>query len=225
MSRLAHNLRPQGPCNRTFYDRISGVYDFIADASEHKARAAGEELLGVQNGEHVLELGFGTGSSLLHLAHCVGAEGKAEGLDISPGMLEVAGKKLERAGVAARVFLRLGDGRELPYESETFDAVFASFTLELFELDDIPRVLAEIHRVLHSRGRFAVVSMASMAAGQHPSLIENTYVWMHRHFPHIVDCQPINAARFLEEAGFEIVKRVDLEIWSMPVAVLLGRRS
>ena len=150
--------------NRAFYDRISGVYDVIADASE-------------------------------------------------------------REGLTERALLRLGDGRELPYESETFDAAFSSFTLELFELDDIPRVLAEIHRVLRPGGRFTVVSMASVAEGGHPSLLENTYAWMHRHFPHIVDCQPIDAARFLEDAGFEIVDRIDLVIWSMPVAALLGQRS
>ena len=68
-------------------------------------------------------------------------------------------------------------------------------------------------------------SRDDLLVGEHPSLLENTYVWMHRHFPHIVDCQPIDAARLLEEAGFEIVERVDLQIWSMPVAAVLGSRS
>jgi hypothetical protein len=53
---------------RKFYDRISNVYDALADANEHTARKKGLALLAVQRGESVLEIGFGTGHSLVALA-------------------------------------------------------------------------------------------------------------------------------------------------------------
>ena len=57
---------------RAFYTRISSVYDALADRDEHVARQTGLTLLDAQAGEHVLEIGFGTGSSLMGLATAVG---------------------------------------------------------------------------------------------------------------------------------------------------------
>ena len=43
--------------DRTFYDRISAAYDFIADANERAARVAGVQALAVRPGEKVVEIG------------------------------------------------------------------------------------------------------------------------------------------------------------------------
>ena len=118
--------------NQSFYDRISHAYDLISDAGEHKAREQGEQTLNVQSGENVLEIGFGTGNTLLHLAEAVGQSGRVSGIDVSTGMLEVATRKVESKGLADRVDLSVGDARQLSYKDDSFDAVFASFTLELF---------------------------------------------------------------------------------------------
>ncbi len=211
--------------NQSFYDRISRAYDMIADGNEHKAREAGEAALQIQPGEHALEIGFGTGNSLIHLAQAVGPEGKVYGIDVSPGMLSVAEEKLADQGLDDRVELTVGDGRSLPYKDNSFDAAFLSFTLELFPLEDIPAVLVEIRRVLKLGGRLGVVSMATVREGQHTSLLEQTYVWMHRHFPHIVDCQPIDVSRFLRDAGYEVRQEIDMEIWTMPVRAVVGVTS
>ena len=128
--------------NQTFYDRISAAYDFIADSNEHKARETGEQALKLQPGERVLEVGFGTGNSILNLAKYVGSDGEVSGIDVSPGMQSVTEKKVEAAGLTDCVRLTIGDARELPYADKSFDAVFTSLTLELFPLEDIPVVLA-----------------------------------------------------------------------------------
>lgn len=209
--------------NRKFYDRIAGAYDFIADSGERDAREKGEKELGLQSGETVLEIGFGTGNSALDLARAVGAEGKVCGIDISPRMLEVAEKKIEEAGVS-NIELKVADARELPYDTGTFDAAFTSFTLELFPAEDIPVVLAEVKRVLKDGGRLGVVSMATVKDGEHESLLEKTYKWMHVHFPHLVDCRPINPAAALEKAGFQVKSEDRIEIWTMPVAIVIGTK-
>lgn len=213
--------------NKHFYDRISGVYDSLADANEHTAREAGEALLGLKAGESVLEIGFGTGNTLLHLAEAVGPEGRACGVDVSDGMRDVAMKKVSDAGFASRVELKVSNAVELPWTDDTFDAVFLSFTLELFSPDDLPTVLSEVRRVLKPNGRIADVSMATPKkdAGETTSLLEKTYVWMHQHFPHIVDCRPIDPARELRAAGFDITTEQRLQIWSMPVAAVLATNN
>ena len=99
-----------------------------------------------------------------------------------------------------------------------------SFTLELFPLETIPQVLSEVRRVLRAGGRFATVSMATVGPGEHDSLLERTYKWMHRHFPHIVDCQPIDADRVVRDAGFTVAASARVSMWTMPVAVILAHR-
>ncbi len=208
--------------NRKFYDRISRAYDLIAEADERKIREAGERLLRLTTGEKVLEIGFGTGNSIISMAESVGPAGKVYGIDVSQGMLDITRKKIIDRGLSDRVELITGDGRNLPYEDSFFDAAFASFTLELFPADDIPMVLARVRRVLKKGGRLCVVSMAEVEQGQHPSLLERTYIWMHRHFPHIVDCRPIDPARLLRDAGFTVMDEISMNVWTMPVKGVLG---
>lgn len=208
--------------NRTFYDRISGAYDWISDSNEGPARRAGVEALNVKGGEKVLELGFGTGNEVLDLAALVGPNGLVAGIDISPGMLAVAQKKLAEKPPAAKTDLVVGDARELPFATDWFDVAFTSFTLELFPAEDIPTVLTEVKRVLKPGGRFGVVCMATVRTGEKASGLEKTYIWMHRHFPHIVDCRPIDPVTLLKNAGYTIQSEARREIWSMPVAVVVA---
>lgn len=207
---------------KSFYDRISHSYDMIADSNEHVAREKGLAALAISEGESVLEIGYGTGHSLVALAQSVGDSGKVYGVDISDGMQKVSEKRVSEAGLSDRVELQVADTPPLPFADDTFDVVSMSFTLELFPLDTIPEMLKEIRRVLKPGGRLGVVSMALPKEGDKDSFLEKTYKWMHQHFPHIVDCQPINAVGFLKDAGFEIKVEETLEIWTMPVAALVG---
>jgi demethylmenaquinone methyltransferase/2-methoxy-6-polyprenyl-1,4-benzoquinol methylase len=213
--------------NRTFYDRISRAYDLLCDAGERPARQAGLELLAPQSGERVLEVGCGTGSELLAIAHRVAPSGRVCGLDLSSGMLDVARKKVEVAPTPAKIEMTEGDARKLPFADAAFDAVYTSFTLELFTKEDLRVVLTEIRRVLGKEGRLGVVSMAKVRTGEHPSIAERAYVWFHRHFPHIVDCRPIDIDRVLETGRFTVIRRVELDVWSIPViaAVAMSRAN
>jgi len=209
--------------NRHFYDRIASAYDLIADANERAARRAGVQALGLKPGEAVLELGFGTGNEILDLVGLVGPTGKVAGIDISTGMLGVANRKLAEAKPTTPIDLRVGDARQLPFADREFDAVYTSFTLELFPPADIPTVLSEARRVLKPDGRIGVVSMATVLPGHHTSALERVYIWMHRHFPHLVDCRPIDTEGVVSAAGFRVASVTNLEIWTMPVRVVVGR--
>jgi len=210
----------QSESARSFYDRISGVYDALADSSEHAARELGLRLLAPTGSRQVLEIGFGTGHALVAIAERLSGDGRVFGIDVSPGMLDVAEKRVQAAGLGDRVELRLGDAKEMPYADGSFDAVFLSFTLELFAETEIPLVLAEISRVLRPAGRLGVVSMYDV---DRKSTMVDLYRFLHRHFPHIVDCRPIDAGSYLERAGFEVVASESLSIWGLPVIALVGR--
>ncbi|PQO41147.1 class I SAM-dependent methyltransferase [Blastopirellula marina] len=207
---------------KQFYDRISHVYDLIADGGEHKAREQGLSVLDVQEGETVLEIGYGTGNSVLELAKSVGPTGQVLGIDISKGMQEVARKKVKEAGFKDTVSLLIGAVPPLPFEDDSFDVVTMSFTLELFPLETIPTVLDECRRVLKPGGRLGVVSMATVEEGDKKSALEKTYIWMHTHFPHIVDCQPIPLEKMVQKAGFKLDKQERIDLFTMPVAIIVA---
>ncbi|MCA8996159.1 MAG: methyltransferase domain-containing protein [Planctomycetaceae bacterium] len=205
-----------------FYDRISHVYDLIADGGEHLAREKGLQALNAQRGESVLEIGYGTGHSLVQLANAVGVQGHVAGIDISPGMRDVTHKRLADAGLQDQVELRVGAVPPLPFADESFDAVTMSFTLELFPMETIPKVLLECRRVLKSGGRLGIVSMATVADGDTESPLERTYIWMHSHFPHIVDCRPIPLEKLMRQAGFQLSSLERIDLFTMPVAIVVG---
>jgi len=207
---------------RAFYDRISGVYDALSDASEHESRERGLELLAPAEGERILEVGFGTGQALVPLAKSVGRAGAVSGIDISEGMAQVTRRRLEDAGLLDRVELRVGAAPPLPWPDSQFDAVTASFTMELFPDDVIPGLLAETRRVLRPGGRLSVVSMSVGPKGGKESALSHSYRWLHRHFPHIVDCRPIDAVAYIRDAGFDPQQVIEMAIWTLPVVVLVA---
>ena len=169
--------------------------------------------------ETILEIGYGAGRSLVSLARAVGPSGHVYGIDISEGMHRVASLRVRRADLANRVTLLCADAIHLPYEEEAFDGISIAFTLELFDTPEIPIVLRECRRVLCPGGRIVVVVMEKQTP---PSLPQRLYEWAHRKRPTLVDCRPIDVARFLAAAGFEVTQRRALTIWRLPVSVVRG---
>jgi len=167
-----------------------------------------------------LELGFGTGHSVVALAKTVGRNGKVFGLDLSDKMLKLTKANLAKANLLERTYLRCGDATQLPYVDGTMDAVFMSFTLELFDTPEIPKVLHECKRVLRSGGRIVVVGM-SKEGGRDPLIA--VFEWTHQHFPNFLDCRPIYVRQALAKAGFKITKTVKKHMW-IPVEIVLGEK-
>jgi len=229
------------------YDRLSRWYDWMAAWSERKAVQAGLDLLAASEGETILEIGYGTGRAIEALAKAVGEFGHVDGIDISDGMRTVAAKRIQRAGLQDRVDLLRGDatflaaelkrnaalplspsnpeglpGETVPltFGADSFDGVFMSFTLELFEEPEIPLLLAECRRVLKPGGRMVVVSMKKKARR---NAMVKLYEWAHATFPKVVDCRPIHADRALTEAGFRVTQQTEMSLWGLPVSIVLAK--
>lgn len=208
---------------RTSYNRLSRWYDLVAGSTEKKYRDWGLEKLAARPGERILEIGFGTGHCLVSLAKAVGPAGGVTGVDISDGMLAIARERLQQEGLAERIDLHLGDAANLDFiEAGSLDGVFMSFTLELFDNPEIPRVLQECHRILKPAGRIAIVSMTKTNP---PGLAVRMYEWFHEHMPAYADCRPIFARPALEQSGFTIQDVSVSSMWGLPVEIVLGKKS
>jgi ubiquinone/menaquinone biosynthesis C-methylase UbiE len=206
---------------KAFYDKIAKVYDVLAEHSEAPVRKAGLEMLNAQPSEQVLEIGFGTGHSLIELAQSVGPSGKVFGIDLSEQMVEISQKRAEEEGLDERIELYCGDALHLPYQLNSLDGIFMSFTLELFDTPEIPLVLAECKRVLKPAGRIVVVGMSRVLP---EGLVMEIFEWTHRHFPNYLDCRPILVRQALEDSGFQIHDSRIMKMW-ISVEVVCGVKS
>jgi ubiquinone/menaquinone biosynthesis C-methylase UbiE len=201
------------------YDRMSRFYDLLAGDSERPFMEKGLRRLALREGERALEIGYGTGHAIVSMARSVGPGGRVYGIDISGAMRAIAADRAHREGVGGWVALRQGDAAALPFPDGSMDAVFISFTLELFDTPEIPAVLAECRRVLRPGGRIAVVAML---AKERPGLMLRLYQWAHNAFPAAVDCRPIYPGESLRGAGFHLRHSETTSMWGLPVEVVMG---
>ena len=205
---------------KAFYNKIAKVYDVLAEHSEQPLREAAMKMLAPAPGEHLLEIGFGTGHVLVGLAKAVGPTGKVFGIDISENMLAQARELLERESLTNHVTLDCGDAEALSYPSDSLDGILMSFTLELFDTPEIPRVLAQCKRALRPGGRIVVAAVSKEAK---QGLVVRAFEWTHRHFPNLMDCRPIYARRALEAGGFTIEDARVESMW-VPVEIVRARK-
>ena len=121
------------------YDRMS------RNTEEAGLREMRHGLLASADG-NVLEIGGGTGANLGHY------DGKIESLVVTepePAMLRRLQKKARAQAPLAKI-LR-APAEDLPFEDESFDTVVS--TLVLCGVDDQPRSLGELRRVLRPGGQ------------------------------------------------------------------------
>ena len=106
----------------------------------------------LQQAECVLDVACGTGTATHIAAKRVAPKGSVAGLDVDPGMIEVARSKPLSAD-AARVTWHCDDALKLPFQDGSFDAVLCLQGLQFFP--DRVAGLKEMRRVLRAEGRLA----------------------------------------------------------------------
>lgn len=149
------------------FERIAPRYDLantVLSAGMHRRwKRALVRTLGVGAGDLVLDAGTGTGD-LARLAASRGA--RVIGVDLSPAMLRVAGRKLRPVRAGSRpepgpgrdVTLVCGDVAHLPLAEGVMDAVMSAFVLR--HLPDLGEAFREFRRVLAPGGRLAVLEFS-----------------------------------------------------------------
>jgi hypothetical protein len=110
------------------------------------------ELIGLGNGDRLLDVASGSGTSALLAARELGAT--ATGIDYGEQAVMAAAAAADAEGLDRRVSFIRGDAEALPLPDASFDAVLCECSLCTFP--DKPRAAAEIGRVLRPGGRAAI---------------------------------------------------------------------
>lgn len=143
---------------RAVYTALAPVYDRLVPFVSDTARSVGRSWLDVKDGERVLEVGTGPGRSFRQLV-ASNPTGWTSGIDLTPAMLAQARQRLA-AVPHTRYGLRQGRATALPYPNRTFDAVFASYVIDVLPHAHVRPSLRELRRVLQPEGRLVLVYMA-----------------------------------------------------------------
>jgi len=104
-------------------------------------------------GEHVLDIGCGSGTTTLRLAQAVGAEGSVLGIDLSAPMLAVAERRARQSGSAAK-FIE-ADVADHPFTPKHVALAFSQFGVMFFA--DPVAALANVYAAIKEGGRLAFV--------------------------------------------------------------------
>jgi ubiquinone/menaquinone biosynthesis C-methylase UbiE len=178
---------------RRRYDRLAGIYDqrwvSYIEASVRETL----KRVDLADARDVLDVGCGTGT-LLEAASSELPAARLAGVDLSPGMLAVARRKL-----GPRATLVAANAERLPFRSRSFDMALSASALHFWR--DPSAALLEIHRVLRPRGRIAITDWC--ANGWIDRLRD---LVLRRVEPaHFRVYRTANLAAMLTEAGFDDV--------------------
>ncbi|MDI2077477.1 methyltransferase domain-containing protein [Bradyrhizobium sp. Mp27] len=105
-------------------------------------------------GDRIIDIACGTGIVARIAAAKVGASGAVAGVDLNPGMLNVARSVKPVDDAAPAEWLEASADR-LPFSDGSFDIAYCQLGLQFFA--DRPAALREMRRVLSSKGRLAVM--------------------------------------------------------------------
>ena len=144
------------------YERVQAQFGRAAEAySRSAAFAEGEdlawllELAGPEPHARALDLGTGAGHAAFALAP---AARLLVGLDITPQMLQAAGRNARERGIA-HFHASVGNAERLPFPDASFSLVVCRYTAHHFHQP--AQVVREVARVLTPAGRFLVVDNTS----------------------------------------------------------------
>jgi len=118
------------------------------------------DVAAAQPGEHVIDVGCGTGATTLALAEQVGPTGRVLGMDLSSPMIEVARQLRAEAGMRWVGFME-ADVETAALVADSFDLAFSRMCLML--LDDPVRGARTIAGALRHGGRLVATTFRSAA--------------------------------------------------------------
>lgn len=131
---------------------MSGVETLHPGGLDLSRRIA--DLADLHPGKHILDVSSGRGVTACFYAQRYGCE--VTGVDIKPEYVALSARRADKAGVDGRVRFRVGDSRELPFQSDSFDVVVNECAVGLTAIDDPQQVLNEMVRVTRPGGKVVI---------------------------------------------------------------------
>jgi phosphatidylethanolamine/phosphatidyl-N-methylethanolamine N-methyltransferase len=134
------------------YRRYASVYDAVFGPVLQPGRKALVQALRLRPGEHVLEVGVGTGLSLPLYPRDV----RITGIDVSREMLEKARRRVAQRRLANVEGLLEMDAERMSFADASFDKVVAMYVVPV--VANPARLLEELHRVCRPDGEIFLVN-------------------------------------------------------------------
>ena len=147
---------------RQMFDAIAPAYDFM-----NRAMTLGIDIwwrrLAVKRLKriapaHILDVATGTGDFAIQLNDSLHPQ-HITGIDLSPGMLAEAQRKVKENGLQEVISFEEGDCMALPMQDNTFDAVTVAFGVRNFE--HLQQGYQEMARVLRPGGMLCVLELST----------------------------------------------------------------
>ena len=200
-SAIVEATHPLAEKIQKYYSWRASNYDAGASFEiEHHAEAL--RLADIREGQHILDVGCGTGRGTVGLAQGVGPHGRVDALDLTEAMLAQARTKLAALGLIDRVFLKQGNAMQLPYPDESFDLVYNGYMFDLIPLDGFLPILKQMARVLKPGGKLVLVNMSK------PDERKTFYERIYEKGWAIMPCRPVLMSSYLPSAGFIDIQRI-----------------
>jgi len=124
---------------------VAEGYEILMGRWSHQLAPMFVEFVGVEDGEHLLDVGCGTGSLSATLARVTRAS-KVVGIDPSRGFIEYA----RTQNADPRLSFEVGDAQNLPYPNDSFDRSMALLVVNF--IPDAPKAVREMARVTRPGG-------------------------------------------------------------------------
>lgn len=153
MKDAAHRQAEQMRCPTGVVGRFAGK---MMEKANREAVAWTLGLLELKDRDHVLEIGFGTGTGVREACLRAGS-GTVDGIDISLEMLKAATRANQPGIRRGAVRLIQGDACKLPYPANAFDKIYAVNVLYFW--DNLESVFREIERSLKPSGTAALYAI------------------------------------------------------------------
>jgi ubiquinone/menaquinone biosynthesis C-methylase UbiE len=204
---------------RRVYDRMAAVYPVSTMLFHSRAHRCALEASGLKDGMRVLEVATGSGEMFRRLVRA-NSRGATIGVDLSPNMAARTQRVAHRKFPAAQAHCQAVDARHMPFRSESFDAIFCCYLLELLSTEDIAKTLSEFRRVLRERGRLALVLI-----GQNTAMFNSVYRVAGKVAPAFWGRQvEQRVPQLVETVRFEIVEDRTVRQTFYPSRVLVMRK-
>lgn len=147
---------------RAMFSAIAPRYDFLnrvlsLGLDQRWRRLAAEELAPLPKGM-VLDLACGTGDLALKVVQVHPGLTRIIGSDFSWPMLQLAGRKIERAKLTSRLALNVAQAEHLPFKDGVFSGACVAFGLRNFA--QRIHALKEIYRVLRPAGKLVILEFS-----------------------------------------------------------------
>lgn len=134
---------------------LAQKYDEVSNSQfEHGQKLVRE--LNIKTGQHVLDLGCGTGRLAEYISKIVGNEGYIYGIDPAPYRIHVAKQKIKEP-ISSNISLNVGSGEDLSgFADNSLDTVVINVVFHW--IVDKNKTLAEVYRVLKPGGLVGITT-------------------------------------------------------------------